>query len=61
MQALKETLSEDEADLVDEINKRDIIIANLQNQLREDTARLSQQVFSGASHTGTKPQNHMFF
>ena len=55
MQALKETLSEDEADLVDEINKRDIIIANLQNQLREDTARLSQQVFSRASHTGAKP------
>lgn len=59
MQALKETLSEDEADLVDEINKRDIIIANLQNQLREDTARLSQQVFSSASHI--QAQNHMFF
>lgn len=44
VQALKETLSDDEADLVDEINKRDIIIANLQNQLREDTARLGQQV-----------------
>ena len=42
---LKETLSDDDAELVDEIHKRDVIIANLQNQLLEETDQLNQQVW----------------
>ncbi len=40
LQDLKNTLSDDEADLADEIHKRDII-ANLHGQPREDADRLN--------------------
>ncbi|XP_063688179.1 myosin-3-like [Bolinopsis microptera] len=43
-QDLKNTLSDEEADLADEIYKRDVIIANLHAQLREESDRLEQQL-----------------
>ncbi|KAL5250504.1 hypothetical protein ACHWQZ_G016293 [Mnemiopsis leidyi] len=43
-QDLKNTLSDEDADLADEIYKRDVIIANLHAQLREETDRLEHQL-----------------